>query len=122
MGERALEGQELLDAVTASMVSLHAEHHHREPLTAKSQLLGDGLLVSVLGGVYTEVEKTMIELEGQPLVRETRSTFVRAVERRFIQEVEALSGRRVVGFMSDSHVGPDLEVLVFVLDGSDHPG
>ena len=31
-------------------------------------------------------------------------------------EIEALTGRKVVGFMSDNHVDPDLAVEVFVLE------
>lgn len=116
MGELPLEGQALLDAVTESMVTFHANHHHREPLTAKSQMMGDDLLVCVLGGVYTEVEKTLIELQQQTIVQEARTTFQRAVGRRFIDEVERLSGRRVIAFISNSHVGPDLAVEVFVLE------
>jgi hypothetical protein len=57
-----LTGDALLEAVTAAMVGLHARYHHREPQTAKTQLLGDDLLACVLGGVYTDVEKTMIEI------------------------------------------------------------
>lgn len=34
---------------------------------------------------------------------------------RFIGEVECLSGRRVTLFMSNSYVGPDLEIELFVL-------
>lgn len=49
-------------------------------------------------------------------MRETRSTFQRAMERRFIAEVERLTGRRVYQFMSTHHVGPDLELELFVLE------
>ena len=38
------------------------------------------------------------------------------MEHRFIAEVERLSGRQVLSFISDSHVGPDMEVELFVLD------
>jgi uncharacterized protein YbcI len=31
-------------------------------------------------------------------------------------EVERLSGRKVIGFMSDNHIDPDLAVEVFVLE------
>jgi uncharacterized protein YbcI len=62
------------------------------------------------------VEKTMIELQRQALVHETRSTFQQAMERRFIGAVERLTGRRVVRFISAHHVGPDLELELFVLD------
>ncbi|MES1193186.1 MAG: Na-translocating system protein MpsC family protein [Solirubrobacterales bacterium] len=113
--EEPLHGDALLDAVTEAMVALHQRYHHRKPVTAKTQLLGDDLLVCVLGGVYTDVEKTMIELQRQTLVQETRSEFQMAMQHKFIEIVERLSGRRVMAFMSNSHVGPDLEMEIFML-------
>jgi uncharacterized protein YbcI len=110
-----LHGEELLTAVTASMVALHERYHHRAPVSAKTQLLENDLLAVVMGGVYTEVEKTMIELQQGPVVQETRSAFQDAMQQRFIGEVERLSGRDVLVFISNSHVGPDLEVELFVL-------
>jgi uncharacterized protein YbcI len=117
-----LTGDALLAAVTDAMVALHERYHHRAPITAKTQLMGDDLLVCVLGGVYTEVEKTMIELQRHTIVAETRSAFQDAMQERFISAVETLSGRRVMAFMSDSNVGPDLEVELFVLAPPDYRG
>ena len=113
--EPPLTGDALLEAVTESMVSLHQRYHHREPVTAKTQLMGNELLACVMGGVYTEVEKTLIELQQQTIVQGTRSAFQHAMQHKFIDEVERLSGRHVVAFISDSHVGPDLEIELFVL-------
>ncbi len=110
-----LDGQALLDAVTRSMVALHERYYHRPPGGAKTQMLGDDLLACVMAEVYTDVEKTLIELERAPLVQESRSAFQQAMRRRFIEEVERLSGREVIGFFSDSHVGPDMEIELFVL-------
>lgn len=108
---------ELLAAVTRSMVALHERYHHRAPVTAKTQLLEDDLIAVVMGGVYTEVEKTMIELQRMTVVQETRSAFQEAMQQRFIAEVERLSGRDVIAFISNHHVGPDLEIELFVLRG-----
>ena len=110
-----LTGPELLSAVTEAMVALHQRYHHRAPVTAKSMLLGDDMLVCVLGGVYTEVEKTMIELEHKTIVQGTRSKFQDAMQHKFIEAVERLTGRHVLAFISDSHVGPDLEIELFML-------
>jgi uncharacterized protein YbcI len=107
----------LLAAVTEAMVALHERYHHRAPVTAKTQLLDDDLLAVVMGGVYTEVEKTMIELQRVTVVQETRSAFQEAMQQRFIDEVERLSGRDVIAFVSNHHVGPDLEIELFVLRG-----
>jgi uncharacterized protein YbcI len=85
-------------------------------VTAKSLLLGDDLLACVLGGVYTEVEKTMIELQRSTIVQETRSAFQAAMQHKFIAVVEELSGRGVLAFISNHHVGPDVEVELFVLE------
>jgi hypothetical protein len=37
------------------------------------------------------------------------------MKHRFVSAVERLSGRHVIGFISTHHVGPDLEVELFVL-------
>jgi uncharacterized protein YbcI len=110
-----LTGDELLEAVTDSMVTLHKRYHHRAPITAKTLLLGGDLLACVMGGVYTDVEKTMIELQQSTVVQETRSTFQDAMQQRFIAEVERLSGRGVLAFISNHHVGPDMEIELFML-------
>ena len=108
-------GDDMLEAITEAMVALHERYHHRAPVTARTRMLGDDLLVCVLGGVYTDVEKTMIELQRSTIVQETRSAFQTAMERRFIDHVERISGREVLAFISNHHVGPDIEVEVFML-------
>ncbi|HSS41206.1 MAG TPA: Na-translocating system protein MpsC family protein [Solirubrobacterales bacterium] len=110
-----LDGDELLAEVTDAMVALHERYHHRAPVSAKSQMLGEDLLACVMGGVFTEVEKTMIELQRGPLVQETRSAFQQAMQQKFIDEVERLSCREVIAFISNSHVGPDMEIELFLL-------
>jgi uncharacterized protein YbcI len=110
-----LSGNKLLSAVTEAMVSLHERYYHRAPVSAKTRMLGDDLLACVLGGVYTDVEKTMIELERAPNVVDTRSAFQNAMQHKFIDVVQTLSGRTVTAFISDSHVGPDLEIELFML-------
>ena len=110
-----LTGDVLLDAVTDAMVVLHERYHHRAPVTAKTLLLGDDLLACVMGGIYTDVEKTMIEMQRTTIVQETRSAFQEAMQHKFIADVERLSGRDVLAFISNHHVGPDMEIEIFVL-------
>ena len=116
--EAVLTGDALLTAVTDAMVEFHQRYHHRVPVTAKSQLLGDDLMACVLGGIYTDVEKTMIELQRRTIVQETRSEFQIAMQHKFIAAVERLSGRRVLAFISNRHVGPDIEIELFMLEPS----
>jgi uncharacterized protein YbcI len=110
-----LRGEELLFAVTEAIVVLHQRYYHRTPVSAKTQMLGDDLLACVLGGVYTDVEKTMIELQRSAVVQETRSAFQNAMQHKFIEGVERVSGRQVLAFISNHHVGPDMEIKLFML-------
>jgi len=116
-----LTGDALLSAVTDAMIGLHQRYHHRIPVTAKTLMLGDDLLACILGGVYTDVEKTMIELQRGTTVQETRSAFQTATQHRFIEAVERLSGRTVLAFISNHHIGPDIEVELFVLKPAHEP-
>jgi uncharacterized protein YbcI len=117
----ALTGDELLTAVTEAMVAFHLRYHHREPVTAKTLLLGDDLLACVLAGVYTDVEKTMIELQRTTIVQETRNAFQNAMQHKFVAAVERLSGRNVLAFISNHHVGPDIEIELFMLTPNGTP-
>jgi hypothetical protein len=57
----------------------------------------------------------MIEIQRSTIVQETRNTFQDAMQDKFIQAVEGLSGRRVLAFISNHHVGPDIEIELFML-------
>ena len=108
-------GDEVLEAVNDAMIALHQHYHGRKPATARTQMLGDDMIACVLGDMYTDVEKTMIELDGPALVQETRNAFEHATQQRFIDAIERTTGRGVTRFISMHHVGPDLEVLLFLV-------
>jgi uncharacterized protein YbcI len=108
-----LKGEALLSAVTEAMVGLHERYYHRPPGTVKSQMMGPDLLACVLGSVYTDVEKTLIEIQRAPVVQDNRNAFQHAMEKHFISAVETLSGREVVLFISSHSIGPDLEIELF---------
>lgn len=116
--EGPLTGDSLLAAVTDAIVALHERYYQRPPVSAKTRWMGDDLLACVLGGVYTDVEQTLIELERAPMVQDNRSAFQNAMRHRFIAVVERLSGRPVLEFVSGHSVGPDLEIELFFLAGA----
>ena len=119
--EGSLSGDELLHAVTDAIVGLHLRYYHRVPATAKTQFLDDDLLACTLGGIYNDVEKTLIEVGRTGAVHETRGQFQHAMRHKFIEAVERLCGRSVLAFISNHHVGPDLAVELFWLDGRRQP-
>jgi uncharacterized protein YbcI len=105
-----------LEAVNEAMIALHVRYHGRRPASARTRMMGEDMLACLFGDPYTDVEKTMIELQHQGLVHETRSMFQHAMEHRFIADVERLTGRRVTRFISTHHVGPDLELQLFLFE------
>jgi uncharacterized protein YbcI len=111
-----LSGQALLDAITDAIVTLHVRYHGRVPATAETRLLGGDLVVCKLGGIYTDVEKTLIELQHTRSVHKTPRVFQAATRHKFIEVVEGLTGRTVAAFISNYHVGPDLAVELFLLE------
>jgi len=54
-------------------------------------------------------------LQHTDVVRETRGQFQTAMQHKFIEAVERLSGRDVLAFIANQHVGPDIEIKLFVL-------
>ena len=105
-----------LEAVTEALVGLHEHYHGRKPGTARTTLMGEDMVACLLGDVYTNIEQTMIEMQRKALVHQTRSEFQRAMEGRFIEVIERVTARRVKEFISTHHVGPDLELEIFLLE------
>jgi hypothetical protein len=100
------------------MVSLHEQYHGRVPATAKTEMMGDDLLACVLGDVHTDIDKTTIELRRTTTVQTgsvVQSFSGRCRDSSSRLSIERLSGRRVLEFISDQHVGPDLKIDLFVL-------
>ena len=114
-----LSGNDLLVAVTEAMVSLHERYYHRTPVSAKTQMLGDDLLACVLGGVYTDVEQTLLDGGRGDAVIKQRMEFQEVMRERFAAVIEDATGRRVIGFMSGNQQHPDLMCEVFILAPTD---
>ncbi len=114
--ELALGGP-ILSGISNSMVRLYREHFGKGPTGAKTYVLDD-LVICVLRDGLTTVEKTLFEQGRGDAVREMRAAFQDAVSDRFTKVVEEGTGRKVVAFMSQAHVAPDLAIEVFFLDGA----
>lgn len=110
-----LTGNRLAAAISDSISQLHARYYGKGPREAKTYL-GDDFIFCVLSEPFTTVEQTLIEVGRQHDVRQMRQVFQDAMERRFKQAVEELTGKTVSTFMSQTHVGPDMAIEVFKID------
>jgi uncharacterized protein YbcI len=115
-GSQALVGGRLLAEITNRIVAFMREHYGRGPIKAKTYVL-DNLIVCVLSDGFTAVERTMVE-GGEPnRVLEMRRDFQRVMKERYSAMIEQLTGRRVLAFLSQAHIEPDLTIEMFLMDG-----
>jgi uncharacterized protein YbcI len=111
-----LDGGRLLAEVTNRIVALMREHYGRGPIKAKTYVL-DNLIVCVLSDGFTAIERTMMEGGEPERVLEMRRDFQRMMKERYSTMVEQLTGRKVLAFLSQAHVEPDLTIEMFLMDG-----
>ncbi|HWC25698.1 MAG TPA: Na-translocating system protein MpsC family protein [Solirubrobacteraceae bacterium] len=110
----ALREGGLAGEVASAFVRLHHEHFGRGPAEAHAYV-GDAILVCVLSDIYTQSERTMLDLGKREIVREARLAYQRAVEAQHSEIVERVTGRRVVSFAGTVTFEPDQAVELFTL-------
>ena len=113
--DRIGAGEELA-AVTNGVVGLFSNYYGRGPTKAKTHLLGDDLLLTVLEDTMTVVERRLVELGHAPLVRDVRLRFQEAMAPEFREVVETAVGRRVVAYHSQLSFEPDRGFEFFRLE------
>jgi uncharacterized protein YbcI len=104
--------------ISRQIVSLHKEFFGRGPVRAKTYIHQDSVLVLMFQG-HTASEQTMLEGGGRRAVAQTRVDISETMRARFIEVVQDMTGRAVVGFMSSSQQDPDLLSHVYVLEPTD---
>jgi uncharacterized protein YbcI len=101
-------------AAADAIVRLHRDHYGRGASSARSVYQGNYLVV-FLEDIYTPVERTLINAGDHAVVRETRTAFQLAMRNPFSEAVEAVTGRKVVQFMSQVSFEPDMAAEIFIL-------
>jgi uncharacterized protein YbcI len=113
--ERRPPDGELAAAISNTVVRALARTTGRGPTKAKTTLGDNGVFV-VLQDNLTIGEQTLADAGEGQAVLDLRRRWQRVMQAEISGEVERLTGRRVIGFMSDNHIDPDLAVEVFVLE------
>ena len=85
------------------------------PTKAKTTLGENGVFV-VLQDSLTRGEQTLANAGEGQAVLDLRRRWQRVMQADVSKEIEQLTGRKVIGFMSDNHIDPDLAVEVFILE------
>jgi uncharacterized protein YbcI len=113
------DGQ-LAAAISNTVVRALARTTGRGPTKAKTTLGDNGVFV-VLQDSLTVGEQTLTDAGQGQAVLDLRRRWQAIMEEDVSREIEELTGRKVIGFMSDNHIDPDLAVEVFVLEPLTQP-
>lgn len=108
-------------AISNATVRLLSEYTGRGPTKARTYIVGD-LVTVVLQDTLTKGERGLVRNGERALVLETRRAYQRTMSAQLIANVEEITGRRVLAFLSANHIDPDYAVENFVLvrrDGED---
>ena len=111
--ERKMGGA-LLTALSNAVVQIVREYTGRGPTQARASIR-DNVVIVLMQETLLKAEHSLINDNKSRLVVEMRRSFQQTMRGELSAAVERLTGRKVIAFMSDSHLEPDYSVEVFVL-------
>ena len=116
MNDERIPGQgQLASAISNAVVRELAATTGRGPTQAKTTL-GDNAVFVVLQDTLTRGELTLVGAGESAAVLDLRRRWQMVMRESCSQKIELLTGRKVIGFMSDNHIDPDIAVEVFILE------
>jgi uncharacterized protein YbcI len=116
--EGGLRPGQLALAISTAVVQELASTTGRGPTQAKTTL-GDSAVFVVLQDTLTRGERTLVGAGESEAVLDLRRRWQRVMRDSCSRRIEQLTGRTVIGFMSDNHIDPDIAVEVFILEPHD---
>jgi uncharacterized protein YbcI len=117
---RSQDRGRLAAAISNAILRIHSQYYGRGASRART-VMGADYVICFLEDIYTPVEKTLIAAGRFAAVRETHTAFQDTMKENFSEAVEELVGRKVIGFLSQVDVDPDLAVETFILERDGGP-
>jgi uncharacterized protein YbcI len=106
---------QLAATISTTVVQALVRTTGRGPTKARTTLGDNGVFV-VLQDSLTPGEQTLADAGEGAAVLDLRRRWQQIMKDDISREIEELIGRKVIGFMSDNNIDPDLAVEVFVLE------
>ena len=112
---REARNGELTAAISNAVVRCTRDYTGRGPTKARTTL-DTNLVVVTLEDTLTRGERSLADSGKGEMVVDIRRCFQMTMRDDMVGRVEALLGRKVIAFMSDNHIDPDVGVEVFILE------
>ena len=112
--ERPQDAGVVAERISQEFARIHEESYGVVPKGVDTYLLADAVL-SVMEIDLLKHEQLIAGNGNHSSIREVRSAFQEAIGTTFKASIEHMTGRRVIGFLSDTHVDPSFSVEFFKL-------
>ena len=103
-------------AVSNRIVAILREHYGRGPMKAKTYAIDDIIVVVMRGTGFTPLEQTMMDSGQANRIVNMRHEFQHMATPLFTDTIEELTGRKVLAFLSQAHIEPDITIEMFFVD------
>jgi uncharacterized protein YbcI len=107
--------------ISNAVVRIQREFVGRGPTKARTTIREDAVLV-LLHDMLTKAERSLVADGRENQVLEMRHSFQGVMRSAMVEVVQEITGRKVIAFMSDNHIDPDMATEVFVLAPGDPDG
>ena len=101
--------------ISAEIAAIHEESYGEAVDSIETHIVGD-LVFCVFDIQLLPHERTLLEHDrGEDSIRRIRKEFQECIGATFTATVEHTTGRRVIGFVSETHLDPAFSVEIFKL-------
>ena len=113
--EQAADDQSPAARISGHVVRTVSAYTGRGPTKSWTSISGD-LVSVVLHDTLTKGERSLVRDGRAQLVLDTRKAYQQTMRDELVAGVEQHTGRRVIAFLSDNHIDPDVAIESFVLE------
>jgi uncharacterized protein YbcI len=113
--EQAAHDQSPAARISSHVVRTVSAYTGRGPTKSWTSIAGD-LVSVVLHDTLTKGERSLVKAGRAQIVLDTRKAFQHTMRDELVAGVEQHTGRKVIAFLSDNHIDPDVAIESFVLE------
>jgi uncharacterized protein YbcI len=101
--------------ISRAAVQVLRDYTGRGPTKARTTINHDSVMI-VLGDTLTKGERNLAENGKADRVLQVRHDYQLVMQKDLVKAVEDTLHRKVIAFMSDNHLDPDLAAEIFILE------
>jgi uncharacterized protein YbcI len=101
--------------ISNAVVKILAEYTGRGPTRARTDINSNSVVV-LMADTLTKGERVLVDNGQSELVLHTRKEFQNVMRDDLVDAVEGLMETKVIAFMSENHIDPDMAAEIFIIE------